>query len=102
VEKVWEYECVPGPEDDSKIKDTLFTTGGSVQQLPGGEIFTCMSEEYSKVFIVGHDKNITWSAMPEKWNNEKRSWERAPSYKAYMVTNHNKIEQQIWKAEASQ
>ncbi len=40
--------------------------GGNVIELPDGSLFSCMGGSYSKVFIVNMNKEILWSALPEK------------------------------------
>ncbi len=99
ISKIWEYVCPLEEADKKDSTNYIFRTGGSVQELPDGEIFSCMSTEYSKLFIVNKNKEVLWSAMPEKWNPTKNAWERAHSFKANMICSRKDLEKLVWSSE---
>ena len=101
ISKIWEYVCPLEEADKKDSANYVFRTGGSVQELPDGEIFSCMSTEYSKLFIVNKSKEVLWSAMPEKWNPAKNTWERIHSFKANMICSRKDLEKLVWSSENS-
>ena len=96
LEKIWEYNCTtegattPGPFH--------FPTGGNVIELPDHSLLVNMSTSYSKVFIVSEDKQILWSAIPEKWNEQVKAWQMVYDYRASILMRKD-LEQLIWNAE---
>jgi hypothetical protein len=60
-----------------------------------------MSTIYSKVFILGEDKKILWSAIPEKKNLIDKSWNMVYDYRASMITSRQDLEKLIWSAEVN-
>jgi len=64
LKEKWIYTCTI---DSPRLKqDYIFPMGGNVIELPDGSLFSCMGGSYSKVFIVNMNKEILWSALPEK------------------------------------
>jgi hypothetical protein len=92
--KVWEYQYEG--TSDRKMKAAM---GGSVMELPSGSMFVAMCRPYSDVFIVNRNKEITWSAILERWNPVEKKWMMfpRPQYRASMVTSRKELEQMIWK-----
>ncbi len=99
LSKLWEYVCPIEEADKKDSANYIFRTGGSVQELPDGEIFSSMSTEYSKLFIVNKNKEVLWSAMPEKWSPRKNAWERIGSFKANMICSRKELEKLVWSSE---
>ena len=93
LKKIWEYQCTVEGNNDRK-----FNHGGSVTELPDGSMFVCMASNYSKVFIVNHDKKTLWSAIPEKWNATYRKWVDTHQYKASIISREQ-LEKLIWNSE---
>jgi len=117
--KIWEYECsidginlnpltrkarekrammVRKKMNDKSWKATLlhYTSGGNVIELPDRSLFVCMNAQYSKLFIVSHDKKILWSATPEKLNPGNNEWYISSQlYKASIITR-KQLERLIW------
>jgi len=94
--KAWEYNCTV--EDPASLKHKMygFTVGGNVEELSDGSLFVSMSAECSKLFIVGVDKKIRFSALPEKWDNFSKKWMMAPQYRASMITSRRDMERLVW------
>ncbi len=105
LEKVWEFEC---PMEDLGPNETTagyFNFGGSVFEMPDRSFFVCMGGSYGKVFIVNRDKQILWSAQPEKWDRAASKWikdgvlvdgkVREGSYRASIIS-HDELESLIW------
>jgi Arylsulfotransferase (ASST) len=95
--KTWEYECnVDGINVNPTVKKALekrkelmkrktgsdrfkntmlhVTTGGNVYEMPDHSFFVFMNTQYGKTFIVNKDKQVLWSAVPEKWNPGDDQW----------------------------
>ena len=99
LEKIWSYPCTIDDPDMAK-EHLSFISGGSVQELPGGELLASMSEPYSKVFIVNRDKKILWSAIPEKYDATLKKWGHPVElYRASIITTQKELEQLIWNSE---
>lgn len=99
LKKVWEFECVK--ENRQKTFGADFVSGGSVQELPDGSILADMGTHYSKVFIVSMDKKELWSALAEKWDDEKHDWKILPQYRASIILNRQELEKLIWNSTGS-
>jgi hypothetical protein len=99
VRKLWEYQCTIEDEHGDK-KRGFFGSGGNVEELADGNIFVNMSGIYSKVFIVSEDKNVLWSALPEKWNSTSNSWEIVPQYKANFINGKEALQALIYNGRA--
>ena len=94
-EKIWEYIC--RVEDMPAKKETAATSaGGNVWELPHQSIFVSMCSVYSAVFIIDRDKNILWSAIPEKWNKTQNHWQGTDQYRASIINNRRQFERLIW------
>lgn len=91
LKKIWEYTCTV-----ERGVPVQFHTGGNVSELPDQSLFVCMGSDYSKLFIVDSDKDILWSALPEKWNKEKETWQPLPQYRASILHDPAQIEQLIF------
>ena len=94
LEKLWEYDC---PVDVNEKKE--FTTGGNVIELPGNDLFVCMGGTYSKLFIVGMDKKLLWSALPEHLDGGNKTWDAMHSYRASIITDTKLLEKFVWSVE---
>ena len=100
LEKVWEYQCTI--DDTSEITDPKpyrFAAGGNVVELPGKSMFVSMGAPYSKVFIVNHNKQILWSAIPEKYDAVSKKWMLVDLYRASIIPSRKDLEQLIWNSE---
>ncbi len=73
IEKVWEFEC-PMENFDEHLKPNEFLFGGNVSELPDSSFFVCMGGTYGRTFIVNRNKQILWSACPEKWDSANKEW----------------------------
>jgi Arylsulfotransferase (ASST) len=98
LKTVWEFECpmdnIPVVNMPVKMKAT---SGGCVQELPDQSLFAIMSAMECKLFIVNMNKEILWSALPEKWNEEQKIWQlNYGSYRANLIFNARNMEQLIW------
>jgi len=98
-EKVWEYVCTVDGLNKTKKKDITFMSGGSVEELPDQSILACMGDDYGKVFIVGMDKRIVWSALPEYRNTAENEWKLIPQYRASIICTTNDLAHLIWQEE---
>ncbi len=94
LKKIWEYECTV--EGDFARR---FPSGGNVIELPDQSVFVCMSGLYSKVFIVSSDKQILWSALPEKWDPSEKKWNVCSQYRASIIPGRKELERLIWNDE---
>jgi len=90
LKKIWEYTCTMEADLPKQ-----FHQGGNIIELPGNSFFVSMGSPYSKVFIVGMDKKIVWSALPEKWDNAAKKWLILPEYRASIIVNRNDIERMV-------
>ena len=99
LKKIWEYQCTLEGVDTSLKGFHQFPVGGNVIELPDGSLFGNMSTAYSKVFILSADKEVLWSAIPEKWNAAEKKWDMVYDYRASIITSRQELEQLIWNAE---
>lgn len=96
LKKVWDYTCdLSGMVAGTKTTNG-FTRGGNVMELPDQSMFVSMNFPYSKVFIVGRDKNVLWSAVLEKWGGAEKGWEMLREYRANIIFSKQEMEQLIW------
>lgn len=94
LKKIWEY---PFTYDGTlPLKNVK---GGNVMELADSSLFVCMGMQYSKMFIVNMDKEILWSAVPEKWNEDDKKWNVIPQYRASIIENRQALEKLVWNAE---
>ena len=99
LKKIWEYNCVAddiGPDQQGMLR---FPNGGNVTELPDHSLFVNMSTAYSKVFLLDEDKEVLWSAIPEKWNEHGKRWLMVYDYRASIITSRKDLEKLIWNAE---
>ncbi len=96
LQKVWEYTCTIDGLNTSEKREINFVSGGSVQELPDQSVLACMGDGYGKVFIVGTDRRLAWSALPECRNVTKTKWELIPQYRASIICNLNDLTHLIW------
>ena len=92
---VWQYVCAESEEKGKKTMEQ-FTQGGNVIELADGSMFVNMGSDYSKLFIVGHNKKEFWSALPERWDATKNEWTNILQYRASIVLSRKEIESLIW------
>ncbi len=75
IEKIWELEC-PVDSGADRARMGTFNFGGDVQELSDNALFVCMGGTCGKLFIVNRNKQILWSAQPEKWDSSTSQWMR--------------------------
>ena len=104
LEKVWEFEC---PIDSGAERNRMgtFNFGGDILELPDNNLFVCMGGTCGKLFIVNKDKQILWSAQPEKWDPSASQWTKDGStldnnmkegaYRASIITRAD-LESLVW------
>jgi len=102
LKKIWEYQCTIDDSDLEAQKKLHLTSGGSVYELPDHSIFASMGSMYSKVFILSMNKEILWSALPEKWNSFEQKWQPVDQYRASIITDREQLELLIWNAEGKE
>ena len=102
VSKVWEFECpvtlmknIPQTLPNRRL---VFSSGGSVNELPDGSYLVSTCSPYSKVFIVGQNKEILWSCEPEKWNGAKSEWVPLLQYRTSMIADPKDLADLIWNS----
>jgi hypothetical protein len=100
LEVVWEYQCELDEVDKTSMKDVVFSSGGSVYELPDESFLVNMGTNYSKIFIVNRDKKVTWAAIAEQWDDLEKKWKIVPQYRSSFVKNRTALEQMIWDAES--
>lgn len=93
--KIWEYKCTFDKLPDSTIRELKLFSGGSVQELEKGALFVDMGGQYSKIFIINRNKDILWSALPEKWREDLHTWIPWQQYRCNIITR-DELEQLIW------
>lgn len=100
--KVWEFECpvtrfknVPQSMPNRRV---VFSSGGSINELPDGSFLVSTCSPYSKVFIVGRNKEILWSCEPEKWNGAKNEWVPLQQYRTFMIADPKDLTNLIWNS----
>lgn len=81
IRKVWEFPC----DIDTNAKARC-AVGGSVMELPGGDILTCMGV-CGRVFIVSPQKKVLWNAIPENKIGGTESWVPSQMYRADYLHN---------------
>jgi len=95
LKKIWEFTCEI--ESDAPKR---FGSGGSVFEMADSSMFVCMGARYSKMFIVNPDKQIKWSALPERYSQMDKKWSICKQYRANIISR-NDLESLIWNAEMS-
>ena len=100
LKKIWEYQCTTEGIDTSLKDAPDFSAMGSVMELPDQSILACMSAHgYTKTFIVSRDKNILWSAMPERWKPDEKKWYPIMQYRVSIIVDRKDLEKLIWNSE---
>ncbi len=104
LEKIWEFDC-PLDSGVTRSKMGSFGFGGNILELPGKELFVCMGGTCGKLFIVNRNKQILWSAQPEKWDASTSQWTKdgatldnnmkEGSYRASIITREQ-LERLVW------
>jgi len=96
LKKIWDYKCQI--EDNSHDKmEYHWSSGGDVMEMPDEQVFACMGGSYSKLFIIGKDEHLLWSALPEKWDVAGNTWVPSTGYRASIVTDKKAFEALVWK-----
>jgi hypothetical protein len=93
--KVWEYVCAKN-EPVATQNTTLYGGGGNVIELPDNSLFVCMGHRYNKLFIVDRKKEITWTAVAEKWDATLNKWDKITSYRGSMILSKKDLEHLVW------
>jgi len=94
---LWEYACA-SPYQSSYG----FPAGGNVIELTDRSIFVSTAAPDSKVFIVNRNKEIIWSALPQRWNDAEKKWNPIPEYRASIIQNKEALERLIWHEDANE
>ncbi len=95
LKKIWEYHH-PYKGDFTAVRIAQGSSGGSVQELPTGEIFVAMCNPYGNIFIVGRDKKLYFDAILEKKNTPDKTWSIQSSYRCSMIINKSQFDNLIW------
>ena len=104
LDKLWEFDC-PIDSGADRSRMGAFSFGGNILELQGKEFFVCMGGTCGKLFIVNKDKQILWSAQPEKWDASINKWSKdgatldnnmkEGSYRASIITR-TELERLVW------
>ena len=95
---LWEFQC-PVTQISGGLKMGENPGGGNIKQLPDKSMFVSTGLRSGAMFIVSHDKDILWSAVPLAWNKMTKKWDMVLSYKSYMLSDQKRLEQLIWNSE---
>lgn len=91
----WEYSCTTeGFSPNHKV--SWFPIYGSVKELPDSSFLVCSGSDFSKVFIVDRRKTELWSAIPEKYNPNEKTWNNLSQYRSSIIMREE-IDKLIWK-----
>ena len=100
LQKIWEYDCTMDGIAETGPAVNMFTGGGNVFELPGGELFANMdSKRYNKAFIVDRDKKTLWSVLFEQLDPRSNRWKSFSNYRVSIITDHKSLENLIWNQE---
>ena len=99
LKKIWEYQCTVEGLTYASSQDLMFYSGGNVVELRDEDIFASMGVPYCKIFIVGQDKKLLWSAIPEKYDQKTGKWEQPHELYRASIISRKDIEQLIWTSE---
>lgn len=86
----WSFQC---PVDDLQ-RAPMNAGGGNVVERADGSLFVSMSFPYSRSFIVNRLKQVLWSAILEK-KNEDGEWVPLQSYRSFILSQQE-FEDFIW------
>ena len=87
LEKIWEYPC----STEIHTQDG-FPAGGNVIELSDKSIFVSTAAPDNKLFIINLNKEILWSAAPERWSSEEKKWVAITEYRASIIENRKLME----------
>ncbi len=96
LHKIWEYEYSDGDIQAQKTANIKFARGGNIIELPDQSLFASINLPYSVIFIVSRNKEVQWSALPEKWNPSQKKWESLGSYRASITAGRQEIENLVF------
>ena len=105
LKKIWEYQCPvelvhleerPVPNSVLINKRYMFTSGGSVSELPDNSLYVSTNSPYSTIFIVNMKKKLLWSANLEKWHDDKKEWQPYSQYRSSIIPSYDLLENLIW------
>ncbi len=99
LEKVWEYVCPAEPGGEVLPAHFRSSTGGNAMQLPDFSMLAMVSNPNSRIILISPEKEVLWSAVPERWNPDANKWERTNNYRARMIYNPANLEHLIWGEE---
>jgi len=94
LKKVWEYP-LSTPEYTAPMD---YSYGGNVVALADSSMFVCMGSHYPKMLILNRDKQILWSAVPEKYNKDTNKWEIHEMLYRGNIISRESLERMIWAA----
>lgn len=99
--KVWEFPCpVSVKANTSRAvagNQPIFTSGGSIMELPDESFLVSTSTPYSTVFIVNRRKDLLWRCECEKWVENRKEWTPLLQYRTSFVLNDEQLAGLIWK-----
>ena len=94
---VWEYEFPLQKVPEYKEVKFKASSGGNIIELPDQSVFAMLSDKECQVFIVSPDKEVLWSAVPQKWNADTKRWEAVNnSYRASIIPDRRSLEKLVW------
>ena len=94
LKKEWEYPCTAEVSTPGG-----FPSGGNATELPDGSMYICMGSDYGKCLIVSRDKQILWSALPEKYDAEEKIWKVPKKTYRSAIISRKDLERMIWNIE---
>lgn len=100
-QKTWQYEFGAAElnmdaETERMTSRTRGGAGGSVAELPDGSFFVSLCSPVSGLYIIGQDKTVRWSAIPQRYEPANGKWRYSLQYKASMITSQSDVERMIW------
>ena len=98
LKKVWEYQF-PANVDSAVAAKLFFLQGGSAHELADGSFFVMMGRQCPKMWIINRDKQVVWSAVPEKFDSARGRWALYTGIYRAGICSRKDIEGLIWKAE---
>ncbi len=100
-QKSWEYEFSAADlnmdaETERMTSRCRGGAGGSVVELSDGSFFVSLCSPLSGLYIVGPDRTVRWSAIPQRYEPVNDSWHYALQYRASIITSQSDIDRMIW------
>ncbi|NCX95980.1 MAG: hypothetical protein EBX41_06145 [Chitinophagia bacterium] len=95
LQKIWEWDCLLNnnthiPTQDDKARF------GSINELPGGtDLLISVCGQFGDMFIVNRSKEILWHAIAERWDNQRKDWAPAPTYRTDYILTQKELEKMI-------